>query len=215
MAYTPVLPALFGRYQGDVSYWEGRLKLDEAIRKIGISFTAGESVLEGTGQWLALGFVLVALVCLLALVLLWKKQEDEGTSEVSCNSRWAPVVFLLLYLSLPIALLLFTTYWTPKFNPRYAMIASPPLFILLAGGLVALSRARWVWIRGLALIMVLFIVGTTAYANYNTFFDIRFTKPDFRGAVRWVEEHQNEDEVVILTSGHAYPVFGYYYSGDN
>ena len=215
LAYVPWLPALFGRYEGDVSYWEGRLKLDEAIRKIGISFSAGESVLEGTGQWLALGFVFVAFICLLAVVLLWKEKGEEGTSVAPHNSRWARVVFLLLYLSLPIALLLFTTYWTPKFNPRYAMIASPPLFILLAGGLVALSRARWVWMRGVALIMVLFIVGTTAYANLNTFFDIRFTKPDFRGAVQWVEEHQQEDEAVILTSGHAYPVFGYYYSGDN
>ena len=54
-----------------------------------------------------------------------------------------------------------------------------------------------------------------AYADFNLYFDVRFTKPDFRGAIQWIESHRSENEAVILTSGHAYPVFDYYYSGDD
>jgi len=215
IAYLPWLPYLFGRYQGDVSYWEGRLKLDEAIRKIGIVFSAGESILESIGQWLALSFAVFALVSLVAVLLLAERRDGETEPTSSRCSRWARVTFLLLYLLAPIALLLLTTYWTPKFNPRYAMIASPPLFIILSAGIVTLFRARPIAPRIVALGITAFIMATMLYADFNLFFDIRFTKPDFRGAVHWVQEHQQEDEVVILTSGHAYPVFDYYYSGDN
>jgi hypothetical protein len=62
---------------------------------------------------------------------------------------------------------------------------------------------------------LLFILTTCAYADYNNYFDIRFTKADFRGAVRRIEEHIGPDETVILTSGHMYPVFTYYYRGHN
>ena len=215
IAYLPWLPYLFGRYQGDVSYWEGRLKLDEAVRKIGIVLSAGESVLESIGQWLALGFAVFALVSLVALLLFEERRGSETETTPARRSHWARVIFLLLYLLVPVILLLLTTYWTPKFNPRYAMIASPPLFVILSAGIVTLFRMRSIAPRIVGLGIVAFITATTLYADFNLFFDLRFTKPDFRGAVRWVQEHQHEDEVVILTSGHAYPVFDYYYSGDN
>ena len=217
IAYAPWLPYLFTRYESDVSYWTGQLKLDEAIRKVGISFSVGESVVEGTGQWLALGFGLVLLICLAALLLpqLGRPQASYATCEEAATTaghpRLAGVVFLLLYLVVPVALLLATTYRTPKFSPRYAMVASAPFFILIAAGLDHLFRARLAWARGVAVVVALFVGWSTAYADFNAYFDIRFTKPDFRGAIRWVETHQNTDEVVILTSGHAYPVFTYYY----
>jgi hypothetical protein len=37
----------------------------------------------------------------------------------------------------------------------------------------------------------------------------------YHGAVRFIEEHNEENEVVILSSGHFFPVFGYYYQGDD
>lgn len=215
VAYLPWLPFLFGRYEADVSYWEGRLKLDEAVRKIGIVFSGGESVVEATGQWLALGLAVVAVVCLLAVVLLWPRQGDKRDSVPAPAPLQARVAFLLLYLLLPVVLLLITTYWTPKFNPRYAMIASPPLYILLTAGWVALWRERHSWARALVCLTAAFSALVMVYADYNAYFDIRFTRPDFRGAVQWVEEHRSAGEGVILTSGHAYPVFGYYYRGDD
>ncbi len=75
VAYTPWLPYLLNRYGADVSYWSGQLKLDEAARKIAVSFSVGESVVEGTGQWLALG-VGIALVVALAGLVVGSSQID-------------------------------------------------------------------------------------------------------------------------------------------
>ncbi len=210
LAYAPWLPFLLGRYESDTSYWAGQLKLDEAVRKVGISFSVGESVVEGVGQWLALGFAVVLVVAVVAL--LWCRRDVpavDGASEPSA------LLFLLLYLAVPVVLLLATTYSSPKFSARYAMPASPPFFILLAAGWARLARGRRVLVRGLAVLSVAFVLGAMVYADYGAFFDVRFTKPDFRGAVGWVETHQVPDEAVILTSGHAFPVFTYYYHGDN
>lgn len=223
ITYLPWLPYMLARYRHDASYWEGRLKLDEAVRKIGISFSTGESVVESTAQWLALGFGLVLLVSLAALVLLWRPAAEAPWQVAPHASPTMPsartgrpaVTFLFLYLALPLVLLLSATYWTPKFNPRYAMIASPPFLLLISAGFVAFFQLQRVWSRAAAVLMASFVFGTMLYADYNIYFDVRFTKPDFRGAARWVEEHQGPNETVILSSGHAFPVFTYYYPRDN
>jgi mannosyltransferase len=210
LAYTPWLPFLLGRYGSDTSYWAGQLKLDEAVRKVGISFSVGESVVEEVGQWLAVGFALALVVAVVALI--WSRRG--ALPGVNVASRGSGLIFLLLYLTVPIILLLATTYSSPKFSARYAMPASPPFFILLAAGWTRLTR-KSIAARAVVLLMVAFVLGAMAYADYSAFFDIRFTKPDFRGAVHWVEAHQAPDEAVILTSGHAFPVFTYYYRGNN
>ncbi|HEX7588224.1 MAG TPA: glycosyltransferase family 39 protein, partial [Anaerolineae bacterium] len=52
-AFLPWTPFVIARFGQDASYWQGALKLDEAIRHIFINFTTGESVLEGQAQWIA------------------------------------------------------------------------------------------------------------------------------------------------------------------
>ncbi|MEZ4717199.1 MAG: hypothetical protein R2851_14115 [Caldilineaceae bacterium] len=47
----------------DNSYWQGRLKLNEALRHVLISFTSGETMRAGaTALWLLLGFALVTVL---------------------------------------------------------------------------------------------------------------------------------------------------------
>ncbi|MEZ4557457.1 MAG: hypothetical protein R2854_13570 [Caldilineaceae bacterium] len=46
----------------DNSYWQGRLKLNEALRHVLISFTSGETMREATALWLLLGFALVTVL---------------------------------------------------------------------------------------------------------------------------------------------------------
>ena len=49
LSYAPWIPHMIGRYGQDESYWQGALKIDEALRKLLISFSLGESVLESIG----------------------------------------------------------------------------------------------------------------------------------------------------------------------
>lgn len=208
IAFLPWAPFVVARFGQDASYWQGALKLDEAVRHIAISFTSGESVLEAQAQWIAVGWGAVLVAGLLAL----KAQ--------SAKLRTQSVVFALLYLVVPLTLLLFLFYRNPKFNARYLMIASPGFMLLLAAGLASLwslvRSSQWI-VRGLAssfaLLAFSFLLFTSAYADYNAYFDPAFTKASFREVASYIDSHIAAGEAIILTSGHLFPAFDYYYRG--
>lgn len=223
LAYLPWLPYLFNRYGVDVSYWPGQLKLPEVLLDIVLSFVGGESVLQSPGTRLAIGYGLIFFLCLLMLVL-----EASGTAShdlpkelsVSRHSQY-PLAILLLYLVIPPALILILSYNAPKFNARYAMVSHPAFLLILAGGLGALWRqvnfrghpVRSILAGLVAGLALTFILGVSAYANYNAYADPAFARADFRGVARYLRRHVAPDEVVVLSSGHMFPVFDYYASG--
>ncbi len=215
VAFLPWTPFVLARLGQDASYWQGALKLDEAIRHIFINFTTGESVLESQAQWIAAGW----LVCLVVGLLLWaiSTRRENQTTKLPNH----PTTFLVLYLVVPLALLLFLFYRNPKFNARYLMIASPPLFLLLGTGLaslLSLVRRKSVFTRVIAaafsLLAFSFLLFTSTYADSNAYFDPAFTKASFRDVARYIDDHIAPDEAIILTSGHMFPAFNYYYRGD-
>ncbi len=211
LIYLPWVPFMLHRYQADVSYWEGTLKLNEALRKALISFSLGETVFEEVGVRLAVGYGAIALLALAALAFSRRDAEYETGNTLPSAAR---LLFLLLYLLLPVVLIITLCYRVPKFSPRYLMLSSPAFILIFAGGLTTLLQQGGGWKR-LSAICLLFILTTSAYADYNNYFNIHFTKPDFRGAARHIEERIGPDEAIILTSGHFYPVFTYYYHGHN
>jgi mannosyltransferase len=218
LAYLPWVPFMLHRYRSDLSYWQGTLKLNEVLRKVAISFSLGETVIEEVGTKLAVGYGVIALIALAAIA--FSQRNTDHRTRGTLHSPFS-ILFLLLYLLLPTALILALSYRIPKFSPRYLMLSSPAFILIIAGGLATLfqwggerkgpSAIRYSPFA----ICLLFILTTSAYADYNNYFDIRFTKADFRGAAQRIEENIGPDEAVILTSGHMYPVFTYYYRGHN
>lgn len=228
IAFLPWTPFVITRFGQDASYWRGTLKLDEALRHILINFTMGESVLESVAYPIALGWLFVLLVGIVAWLIYQRS---------AVGSRWSSVVFCALYLIIPLILLLVLFSRNPKFNPRYLMLASPAFYLLLAMGWGVLSfkfevtqHAVRNTHRSLALLLSCFIprvsrlacfglpfafvLATAAYADYNIYFDSAFTKADFRGVARYVDTHLGPDEAILLTSGHMFPAFHYYFRGD-
>ncbi len=209
LAYLPWSGFVLRRYAADVSYWRGELVFTEVVRKTLILFSTGHTILESRAQPIA--FVYGAmLLCALVVIALGGKRTAGGM-----GSLW-PLLFLLLYSSLPAVLLFLISYQRPKFHPRYLMLASPAFFLILAGGLAGLlERGKsWRWLP-FSLGFFCFLVATSAYSDFNAYFDVRFTKDDFRSAARYIQNHIQDNEVVILTSGHLFPVFTYYYDQDN
>ena len=82
LAFVPWLPNLVTRYGADLSYWPGRLKFAETLLDLVISFTGGESVFESTGVLLAIGYGLVLLLCLIALIVQAVRVWLEGDREI-------------------------------------------------------------------------------------------------------------------------------------
>jgi mannosyltransferase len=213
LLYLPWLPQLVTRFGADVSYWPGRLKIDEVLVDIAISFVGGESVSEAAGILLAAGYGLVLTLCILALL-----SQAVRSRQQEVVRRPYPLLFLLLYLLVPPALILALSYNTPKFNARYVMVSHPAFSLLLAGGLAALWQRRagslGNVLRGaLSALALVFILSVSVYANYNALADPAFARADFRGVARYLQEQIGPDEAIILTSGHMFPVFDYYAPG--
>lgn len=213
LLFAPWLPTLLVRLGDDPSYWPGALKLNEAVRKLAISFTAGDTVLEETGLWLAWGFAAAA-----GLGGVWV----AANRRVKLCLMPRPVTWLALWLwlLLPPALILALSAQSPKFNPRYAMLAWPALALLLAGLLANMPaptspRLRRAASLGLTALLGLFIAATFAYSLTNWFTDPRFSKANFKALAQFVRERAAPDETVLLSSGHMFPVWAYYYGWDN
>jgi 4-amino-4-deoxy-L-arabinose transferase-like glycosyltransferase len=216
LAYVPWLPAMLTRFRTDASYWQGELKLNEALRHVLISFSMGETVLEPLAVRLMWGFLAVFALGLVGIV--W---------EIRSRRTRRAELFLLLYLLVPLGLILLLSMRNPKFNPRYLMVASPAFLLSIGAGLEALWRRGCKGLRAaagafaasrilsaaacvLASAGVVFALATSVYALANWYADPAFSKADFRSVARTVRERISPDETVILTSGHLSPVWDYY-----
>ena len=148
--YLPWLPPMLTRYRVDRSYWQGALKLGEALRHVAVSFTAGapETMLEADAvrllPWYAVAFAIAAGA------LVWRgsggaeEQSSRGAEErgrSAPDSIWA-LVYLSTCLLVPIIAILALASRTPKFNARYLMMVSPAYLLVLAGGIGALWTGR-------------------------------------------------------------------------
>ncbi|MEM7346038.1 MAG: hypothetical protein AAF485_17500, partial [Chloroflexota bacterium] len=63
--------------------------------------------------------------------------------------------------------------------------------------------------------ILVFLLGTSIFSLYNWYNDPRFSKDDFQALAQFVRERIAEDETVVLSSGHLFPVWAYYYGFDN
>ncbi|MDX1521459.1 MAG: glycosyltransferase family 39 protein [Anaerolineae bacterium] len=231
LLFGPWLATLLARLGDDPSYWPGALKLNEAVRKVFISFVAGETVIEQTGFYLSL-----ALVGLLVICGIWYLSDHTGEKEEenSLKTRSGPnkkqneqhrpglqiAAFLLLWLLLPIILILVLSYQSPKFNPRYTLLSYPAFTILLAIIIAKLRPTSYVLRQNrvsavLSPLLLIYIIATSAFSLTNWFTDRRFSKDDFRAMAQFVEERIAPDETVLLSSGHLFPVWAYYAGWEN
>lgn len=141
LAYLPWLPNALRRLRMDASYWRGTLKLHEALRHVVISFTTGETMLEVQAvplAWGMMGLTGLSLLALLGAVLARRGERGNGKQDKGLPPVPYPlsaILYPILYLAVPLVSILVLSYRTPKFNPRYLMLASPGLILLLAGGL--------------------------------------------------------------------------------
>ncbi len=124
LLYLPWLPAMLNRYAVDRSYWQGALKINEALRHVAISFTTGapETMLERDAVRLLPWFGLALIVAAGALVWRGGAETQRGGGAEEQRRRGVGGIFALVYLStcllVPLLAVLLLASRTPKFNPR-------------------------------------------------------------------------------------------------
>ncbi len=229
LLFAPWLSILISRLGDDPSYWPGALKLEEVVRKLLITFAVGETVFEDLGQSLMLGYLGIFVICILWLLAGSNENEAaESNHQPSQNSdsssgNVAAYLFLALWLFVPILCILLLSYQSPKFNPRYTLLSYPAFVLLLAFLLSQLIQTTQKTIpnasqlipRLIFTVSTLFVLGTSGFSLYNWFEEPDFSKDDFQAMAQFVKERIAEDETVLLSSGHLFPVWAYYYGWDN
>lgn len=197
LLYMPWLGAMLGQLREDRSYWTGTLKLDEALTKVAISFTSGETVFESTALWLLAGY---GALTLLSVAVLWR--QGAIGRRVLLYAGW--------WLAAPVVAVLSLALVMPKFNARYVMEALPALLLVWASGLALMdeprSRRRSLAASLAASLLVLgFFLGIS-----NWFFNPSFDKDHWRQLTSFLRPRLAPEETVVLVSGHAWPVWTYY-----
>jgi 4-amino-4-deoxy-L-arabinose transferase-like glycosyltransferase len=204
--YLPWLANLVTRLRVDRSYWTGTLKLHEALLDVALRFTSGETMGERTALWLLL---LYGLITAAAAVGLWRSWPQTRRT----------VIYALFWLCVPVVAVLVLAFNVPKFNPRYVMLAAPSLLLIWAVGLAALGWQYASTLRNgvaapprkaIAALGVLLLLLGGAWSNYNWFFNHAFDKDHWRQVAAFLRDRLAEDEVIVLVSGHAWPVWEYY-----
>ena len=219
--YLPWLPSMLNRYSVDRSYWQGSLKLVEALRHVAISFSAGapEMMQESAALQLLPWFGIALVVAVLALVAL-PERKGQGT-----GATW----YLLATLALPLVAILALASRSPKFNARYLLMLSPAYLLLLAGGVGALvhwgdrsrragpsalrtlpGATRSILGPCLAVALIALAGGVSYRSLHNWFTDQAFNKAQWREMVGGVSRRMGPAEAVVLVSGHAFPAWEYY-----
>jgi mannosyltransferase len=236
LLYLPWLPAMLNRYALDRSYWQGALKVNEALRHVAVSFTTGapETMLERDAVRLLPWFGVALVVAAGALV--WQGSALRGAEDRRRGGAGSVLglVYLSTCLLVPLLAVLLLASRTPKFNPRYLMLVSPAYLLILAGGIGALAGGSMRGSRGaegqrgggagehgsrsmqhvarstLAVILSAFLIAVSVIGLRNWFTDPAFTKAQWRELAAAVRAQIAPDEAVLLVSGHASPAWDYY-----
>jgi len=194
VGYLPWVIVALLSYETNVGYWPGHLPPTYLWRTAWDTFVGGQ-YLSTTETGFAAGWLGVAM--LLGWVILLFKRPRAA-------------LYLFCFLIIPLVAMGFAFRQTPKLAARYPTAMAPALFFVLAAGSVVAIRVSRITAAAVA-IALLGLVLISVRADANLYFSPDYGKDNWRAAAQFVQANQRSNEAVLLVSGHAYPVFAYYY----
>jgi mannosyltransferase len=243
-AFLPWLPFVLSQLGEDASYWRGALKVDEAVRHIFINFTTGESVLEYIAQDMAAAWLVVLLVGLITWIITRRQTITRMPARPGPHSLSFAILYLIIPLVLLLFLFSRNPKFNARYlmiaSPGLLLLLGAGLASLWSltsprvealpnhvGGLdefapgkapragSSTSPLQRVLAGAVLLPSFCLLLATSLYADNNAYFDPAFTKADFRGVAQYIATHARDDEAIILSSGHMFPAFDYYFQDAN
>lgn len=173
-------------------------------------WTLYEFALGSTSEPRNIFNLLIALLCLslLALSLFIAPKKKTATHQRS------GIFFLACWLFIPLILVFSISLGLPMsqkrsiYMDRYFTFLSPAYTTLVAYGLSALLRLN----RKFGLLTLLVMLIPTSISLQNLYFDERYFRDDWRGAVRYIQENDGADDPILVKPSFFVPLL-YYYEG--
>jgi hypothetical protein len=141
---------------------------------------------------------ILSLIVLFQIVRSWRR---GGVDELGT------VALLLGWLLIPLTVYFLVLQRRPSFEPRYMMLVTPALVLLLAWGLTGVlvggdgTGRRWTWwgVLGLVVILIAFGLGT-----WSHFTNVEDYKDDSAGVAAWLGVETTSGDVVYVDVPHPF-----------
>jgi 4-amino-4-deoxy-L-arabinose transferase-like glycosyltransferase len=169
--------------------------VSQFISRSWVAYTIGTAVDPAISPQLA--WLLVGLLALAVMALIVRAQRGVP------DSRLGTLAFLLGWFLVPLGVYFLVLQRRPSFEPRYIMLVTPALMLLLAWGLGSGVRARdqRLWWVGLVLLVALAVFGVGTWSYYT---NVGASKDDSRGVAAWLAAETTPNDVVYVDVPHPF-----------
>lgn len=173
--------------------------LSEFVSRSWLAYTLGTAVDPATGRWLAA--ILAAMLGLLVLIGFVRARRGVQGDQLGT------LAFLVGWFLIPLAAYFLVLQHRPSFEPRYMMLVTPALMLLLAWGLAvgplwgsSAGRHR-IWWGGLGVSLV---TAAFAWGTWSYFTRVESYKDDSAGVAAWLAAETTSDDVVYVDVPHPF-----------
>ncbi|GAB4440648.1 MAG: hypothetical protein Kow0031_22610 [Anaerolineae bacterium] len=197
--------------------------LTEFLGRSWQAYTAGLTIDPTPGLWAAAA-IAAAIVIAWGIALTRQRNlaQKKGGDTPQAPRPAALLLFLLGWLLIPLAAYFIVLQLRPSFEPRYLMLVSPAIFLLLAAGLAHLRITnyelrlsphatrntqhilRFTFYVLFFTTLAALLTGLHSYYTNETFF-----KDDSAGVARWLAAETSASDIVLVDVPHPF----HYYAG--
>jgi mannosyltransferase len=171
----------------------------EFVSRSWLAYTLGTAVDPVTGRWLAA--ILAAILSLVVLSqFVWAQRGVHG-------GRLGTAAFFAGWFLIPLAAYFLVLQRQPSFEPRYMMLVTPALMLLLAQGLAvdppwgsSAERHRIGW----GGVEVLLVMAAFAWGTWSYFTRVESYKDDSAGVAAWLATETTPNDVVYVDVPHPF-----------
>lgn len=132
---------------------------------------------------------------------------------------WFGALLLALYLVTPIALMAVASLGRPMYKTKFVLLATPPLYVLVGAGVVALGYGTGRWLRrrvvgvALAAAVTLGALAPAARGLARVYWDTSTYRDDYRGIAAYITDTAGPDAAILINAPSQIETLGYYYRG--
>jgi mannosyltransferase len=123
----------------------------------------------------------------------------------------------LLYCLFPVLMMYILSLLRPAYRPKFFLVGSPAFYLILAQGIIQLSKVAGKRITTHYLLPATCLIFITLSSNkslQNYYDDAQYARDDYRGIAQYISALGKNGDAVLLNAPNQWEVFTYYYKDD-